>query len=43
MNDFLGLNIISEFNVENITDFSNDGDLDSLAEEEMVVDESDKK
>lgn len=40
---FLGLNIISEFNVENITDFSNDGDLDSLAEEEMVVDESDKK
>ncbi|KAK7574093.1 hypothetical protein V9T40_011284 [Parthenolecanium corni] len=38
-----GLNIISEFNVENITDFSNDGDLDSLAEEEMVVDESDKK
>lgn len=39
----LGLNIISEFNVENITDFSNDGDLDSLADEEMEVDEAEKK
>lgn len=29
-----GLNIVSEFNVENITDYSNDGDLESLSVEE---------
>lgn len=38
-----GLNIVSEFNVENVTDFNNDGDLDILMDEEMDPEDNDSK